>query len=425
MKGKKERLKAKEKEDRWDWEGTLFSVFRRHGTLCATYPAAVLSVTLVAVAGLSAPLLMTSMTSTTPTTTPVTPITPTATSTATPTINHLASDGRAPIGLQLVLLNSTSSFTAAASTLPFLLPAAFLHHYLENAKLSVSYDKYKVFHYTKLSNLSEELVQSGTAVYLSLADLCLSVNFSSNSDSSCLILSPLLFWNDSIADLAADPEILRTLSSLSRIPLNAVFTGIAYENNNDDNEQNNEWPRQRRVRRAEAALFTVVIDYQKVARLFLDVFDGAVDTESMTTTTTTMQEFVSCFFDTILEDALTMYNTRKNLSDQDNESLIPASKIYATTSNLQKNNMLYYYPSTYLDEEISFATTDNNFSVEFVIIVLSYVIVFFYISLVLGRVELVKSKFALGFGAVLMVFSALTMSVGLTCWLGVTTSLVA
>ncbi|ORY37662.1 sterol response element binding protein cleavage-activating protein [Rhizoclosmatium globosum] len=67
---------------------------------------------------------------------------------------------------------------------------------------------------------------------------------------------------------------------------------------------------------------------------------------------------------------------------------------------------------------------DDVFSVEYAIVLLSYIIVFFYISLVLGRVELVKSKFGLGMGAVIMVFSSLTMSVGLTSWMGVTSTLV-
>ncbi|KAJ3050879.1 hypothetical protein HK097_008144 [Rhizophlyctis rosea] len=54
----------------------------------------------------------------------------------------------------------------------------------------------------------------------------------------------------------------------------------------------------------------------------------------------------------------------------------------------------------------------------------SYLIVFLYISLVVGRVDLVKSKFALGFGAVFAVVCSMLMSVGLCSMLGIQTSLV-
>ncbi|KAJ3023399.1 hypothetical protein HKX48_003316 [Thoreauomyces humboldtii] len=61
---------------------------------------------------------------------------------------------------------------------------------------------------------------------------------------------------------------------------------------------------------------------------------------------------------------------------------------------------------------------------ESLVLSVMYLIVFLYISLVLGKVDLVKSKFALGFGAVVTVFSGLIMSVGLCSILGVQTSLV-
>ncbi|RKO92491.1 sterol-sensing domain of SREBP cleavage-activation-domain-containing protein, partial [Blyttiomyces helicus] len=71
-----------------------------------------------------------------------------------------------------------------------------------------------------------------------------------------------------------------------------------------------------------------------------------------------------------------------------------------------------------------FGKTRTLFTGEFVVLSVSYLIVFLYISLVMGRVDLVKSKFALGFGAVFTVFASLVMSVGLCSMLGVTTSLV-
>ena len=61
---------------------------------------------------------------------------------------------------------------------------------------------------------------------------------------------------------------------------------------------------------------------------------------------------------------------------------------------------------------------------EFLILLISYILVFLYISLVMSKVDLVKSKFGLGFAAVMMIFSSLLMSVGLWEFLGVDTMLV-
>ncbi|KAJ3291120.1 hypothetical protein HK104_006324 [Borealophlyctis nickersoniae] len=69
-------------------------------------------------------------------------------------------------------------------------------------------------------------------------------------------------------------------------------------------------------------------------------------------------------------------------------------------------------------------TTPNLFSGEALVLSLSYLIVFLYISLVVGRVDLVKSKFALGFGAVFAVVCSMLMSVGLCSLIGVKSTLV-
>ncbi len=54
----------------------------------------------------------------------------------------------------------------------------------------------------------------------------------------------------------------------------------------------------------------------------------------------------------------------------------------------------------------------------------AYFLVFLYISLVVSKVDLVKSKFGLGITAVAMIFSSLFMSVGLWDILGVRTMLI-
>jgi len=63
-------------------------------------------------------------------------------------------------------------------------------------------------------------------------------------------------------------------------------------------------------------------------------------------------------------------------------------------------------------------------SAELWLLGLAYVIMFIYISLSLGRVELVKSKFGLGLSAVATVIFSLTMSVGVCSRLGIALTLV-
>ncbi|KAJ3098198.1 hypothetical protein HDU97_004207 [Phlyctochytrium planicorne] len=77
----------------------------------------------------------------------------------------------------------------------------------------------------------------------------------------------------------------------------------------------------------------------------------------------------------------------------------------------------------YVFGERSDASQEGGISAEYMLLFVSYGLVFLYISLVLGRFELVKSKFGLGLGAVVMVFCSLLMSVGLSSMMGVTTSL--
>ena len=69
----------------------------------------------------------------------------------------------------------------------------------------------------------------------------------------------------------------------------------------------------------------------------------------------------------------------------------------------------------------SFQFTQANFqeSAEFWVLAICYFLVFMYISLSLGRIELVKSKFGLGFSAVFTIFASLVMSVGTCSVIGV------
>ncbi|KAG0365252.1 hypothetical protein BC939DRAFT_441487 [Gamsiella multidivaricata] len=65
----------------------------------------------------------------------------------------------------------------------------------------------------------------------------------------------------------------------------------------------------------------------------------------------------------------------------------------------------------------------TNISAEYWLLGMAYFVMFLYISLSVGRVDLVKSKYGLGFAAVTTVFVSLLMSIGLCSVFGVTLTL--
>ncbi|KAF9960579.1 hypothetical protein BGZ70_008559 [Mortierella alpina] len=65
----------------------------------------------------------------------------------------------------------------------------------------------------------------------------------------------------------------------------------------------------------------------------------------------------------------------------------------------------------------------SNISAEYWLLAMAYFVMFLYISLSVGRVDLVKSKYGLGIAAVATVFVSLLMSIGLCSVFGVTLTL--
>ncbi|KAG0232436.1 hypothetical protein BGW42_008154 [Actinomortierella wolfii] len=70
-----------------------------------------------------------------------------------------------------------------------------------------------------------------------------------------------------------------------------------------------------------------------------------------------------------------------------------------------------------------FAKPKTNISAEYWLLAMAYFVMFLYISLSVGRVDLVKSKYGLGIAAVATVFVSLVMSIGICSVFGVTLTL--
>ncbi|KCV69158.1 hypothetical protein H696_04572 [Fonticula alba] len=95
----------------------------------------------------------------------------------------------------------------------------------------------------------------------------------------------------------------------------------------------------------------------------------------------------------------------------------------------QTNRFLYSYPNSPAGGARQHAGGPDGgalqrllagrmYLLEAAIIFLSYLLVYVYVSLMLGRVELVKSKFGLAFSALMIVFASLIMSIGVCSLLG-------
>ncbi|KAJ3383268.1 hypothetical protein HDU84_003747 [Entophlyctis sp. JEL0112] len=235
---------------------------------------------------------------------------------------------------------------------------------------------------------------NGKNMLLSLSDICFSLN-----GSSCLFHSPLEFWLSNRESLAADSAVQRTISNNSKIssfgiPMTAesVFGGVGVQ-----------FPSPTQY--ATSAFLFFFLDESKIEKRF-STADGTAESKHWG-------------FESNSDITSKVWNDLRSMAVEDTTAKFSnnSHKSWSTqvSQDLQQIFSVFY---AYSEPEDDFLT------VEFVIVVLSYIIVFFYISLVLGRVELVKSKFSLGLGAIFMVLSSLAMSVGLMSTLGITTSLV-
>ncbi|KAJ3205113.1 hypothetical protein HDU82_005389 [Entophlyctis luteolus] len=213
---------------------------------------------------------------------------------------------------------------------------------------------------------------NGKNMLLSLSDICFSLN-----GSSCLFHSPLEFWLSNRESLAADSAVQRTISNNSKIssfgiPMTAesVFGGVGVQ-----------FPSPTQY--ATSAFLFFFLDESKIEKRF-STADGTAESKHWG-------------FESNSDITSKVWNDLRSMAVEDTTAKFSnnSHKSWSTqvSQDLQQIFSVFY---AYSEPEDDFLT------VEFVIVVLSYIIVFFYISLVLGRVELVKSKFSLGLGAIFM-----------------------
>ncbi|KAJ3223277.1 hypothetical protein HK099_001318 [Clydaea vesicula] len=229
-----------------------------------------------------------------------------------------------------------------------------------------------------------------------LSDIC----FKPLRDRGCLVQSPLEYWSYSKISIETDKNLLNTLSKkeiLSSfnipVPRQSVLGGIKSEKDENGNVK-------------------ILAANELVLTYFLE--QGYNQTNE--NDPTKMEDYI-VIWDRIIQSVISDYEINAPLSVfktsiKINDEVLYKSTLQSWRSGEEVKHLYYEYGGS------------NIFTGEFSILLVSYILVFVYISLVMSKVDLVKSKFGLGLTAVVMIFSSLFMSVGLWELLGINSMLV-
>ncbi|CAG8751638.1 18592_t:CDS:2, partial [Acaulospora morrowiae] len=213
-----------------------------------------------------------------------------------------------------------------------------------------------------------------TAKKYTLSNLCLKPF----NNEECLILSPLEYWSYSAEKLSKDQSISRSLSLSNKtnsfgipMPLRSVFGNLSYDKRKGD------------VVGADSIVLTYFLK------------DMGDCTEGQTA---------------VIWDML--WNQVINCTGAD--CYIGGKGINMTN----RGNLKHFH--------LEFDRNNTTkFPVEFILLVIEYLVAFLYISLSLGRLNSVKSKFGLAFSIVIQLFVSLVTSISICSLFGFTLTLVS
>ncbi|KAJ3030354.1 hypothetical protein HDV00_008965 [Rhizophlyctis rosea] len=221
-------------------------------------------------------------------------------------------------------------------------------------------------------------VSTGSPASKTATDSLQSLCFIPAGSNDCIVFTPLSYWNSDPSLLQLDPNLGLTIGdgsskspSEASIPSQAIFGGFDLATKDGIHAD------------------SVILSFALNASRLQNGVDIAALWDTLWTTTIEELNNVSIPGST----SKSLYHLHKDPGD--------------TKALYHKSN-----------------SRGTIYKGEALLLSASYLIVFLYISLVVGRVDLVKSKFALGFGAVFAVVCSMLMSVGLCSMLGIRTSLV-
>ncbi|KAI8842272.1 sterol-sensing domain of SREBP cleavage-activation-domain-containing protein [Chytriomyces cf. hyalinus JEL632] len=381
-------------------------LFYQHGVFCASYPFHILALTVIAILGLSWPVIVRaadfikaeSVIAHEPT---LFWETATRGSTAQEAVFAERFGDTPHLRVEQLVLNASRTYqhndasdgrlSSGMLERNALLNVLVLHQKISSAAIYLDQNGRILLDTDKSDSAKPDSTASSL---VSLDDIC----YKPKNSTKCLAHSVFEFWDNDKHLIESDAHVLKTLSNSSAIssfgnsiPLRTVLKGFEFQ----DTRKNNDFHIQ--VTKAESIVITYFLEERRIEAILGQNFD-------LVNKNANHQELISSLWDALWQKAITK---------SDHSSARVSGYWIPSRAEGEVRNVYYV-----------FGGMETEVSVEVVIVALSYIIVFLYISLVLGKVELVKSKFGLGLGAVIMVFSSLTMSVGLTSIMGVTSSLV-
>ncbi|CAI2172240.1 14778_t:CDS:2 [Funneliformis geosporum] len=223
-------------------------------------------------------------------------------------------------------------------------------------------------------NKTSPLISRQEPEKYTLSSLC----FKPNGESRCLVHSPIEFWNYDAELLLNDSDISKTLSEANEvssfkipIPLESVFGNPVYDKSTG------------RIVSADSIILTYYLDGMG-----------------------------ECAEDQTLAIWDTLWN---QVMDANDTCHIVGERIKAFDVDFKDT-------STHIVFDFN---RNTEFPAEFIILAFEYLVVFLYISLSLGRLNSVKSKFGLAFSTVVQVFVSLVISLSVCSLFGVTLTLVS
>ncbi|CAG8485180.1 10723_t:CDS:2 [Paraglomus brasilianum] len=219
----------------------------------------------------------------------------------------------------------------------------------------------EIIHSTNVQSPFGNQITAETRVYR-LKDLC----YKPLGGNECLVQSPLSFWDNNEQTLLSDVNIIKTLQNAGEVslhgipmPLTSVFGDIVYTKST-------------KIKGAKSIILTYFLK-DRTMDLWEKIWEQVTKNGGICPGGGTLVDSVD----------LRVESESKHLY-------------------LQFNNNPY----------------DHKAKAEYILLFLGYLVGFLYVSLTLGRLNLVKSKFGLGFAALAQVFASLTVALSICSLLG-------
>ncbi|KAG0017552.1 hypothetical protein BGZ80_008174 [Entomortierella chlamydospora] len=269
------------------------------------------------------------------------------------------------------------------------------------------------------------------------------------SEYNCLVHSPLSYWDNDPDNIRADPHLRDTIHRhRTNMSSNILFGDISFEGRvleehsqaslviayflRGDLGKRGRQGRRRSVTADDEGTIGTPLDVKRVWQLIFNKLATELQLDLIKQDTTDVNHGLHDSLSVVAEDtipiglALPSLERDSNINEDGPAEVLDQSPL----TNSESPFMIRVFPAADSSQSVSrrlvteeSAQPRTNISAEYWLLAMAYFVMFLYISLSVGRVDLVKSKYGLGIAAVATVFVSLLMSIGVCSVLGVTLTL--